>query len=298
MPRVSVIIPTWERSRWLSRALESVYAQTDHDFEVLVVDDGSSTDAAERVARARADMRVRYLKLPQHRGVSAARNAGLLAATGKYVAFLDDDDEWLPEKLTHQLAVIEASDTSISAVYTARFSVDERTGRISTTRFAKRFRPGAGNIVTTSSVLIRRECFDSVGLFDEEFEAGGDYDMWIRIGRQFEFAYVDIPLVKYHVHADSLSTDYRKKRRASELLLKKHWALFAADPSDLARQYATLGVMFYQEGRVMEALRAFWKAMRVSPLEIDTYAATVRTFFKLRTITLMCRPTEVLSRSV
>jgi glycosyltransferase involved in cell wall biosynthesis len=290
MPRVSVVIPTWDRARSFGRALDSALAQTEPDFEVVVIDDGPSSDAAERVVRDRADARVRYIKLPAHRGVSAARNAGVLAATGTYVAFLDDDDEWLPEKLQRQLETIEGADDSVGAVYTARFTVDESTGRCTTTRFAQSFRPGDGNTVTTSSILIKRDCLTQAGPFDDELEAGEDYDMWIRVFQRSRFVYLDVPLVKYYVHPGSISSDYRKKRRACELLLKKHGSQFARNRHDLAREYVTLGVMWYHDGGLRQALRAFWTAVRVCPLELHIYSAAVRTFLRPRTLTLVLRP--------
>jgi glycosyltransferase involved in cell wall biosynthesis len=282
MPRVSVVIPTWERSRRLRRALQSVLAQTEQDFEVLVVDDGSLTDAAERVVKACADTRARYLRLPHHQGVSAARNAGISAATGKYVAFLDDDDEWLPEKLESQVKLIEASGAAIGGVYTAQLAVDEETGRIATIRLEKHFRPEAGNIITTSSVLIRRQCFDTVGLFDEDFKAAGDYDMWIRVAARYEFVYIDVPLVKYTIHPTRISTDYQKKRNSIELLIKKHWALFSADRDCLARQYVNLSLMCHYDRAVKDAARAFFTAVRLCPWRIATYATAMRMLLGLK----------------
>jgi glycosyltransferase involved in cell wall biosynthesis len=282
VPRVSVVIPTWERGRWLRRALDSVFAQTEADFEVLVIDDGSPTNVTEEVVTACGDSRVRYQKLPEHRGVAAARNAGLRSATAKYVAFLDDDDEWLPEKLERQIAVIEACDTAVGAVYTARFSIDERTRQISTMRFATGFRPEAANVVTTSSIVVRRDCFSRVGMFDERFEAGSDYEMWIRLALHYEFVYIDVPLVKYYIHTNSLSAAYGKKRRAAELLLKKHGAFFSRDRRWLARQYAQLGVMCYRDGDVMASGRAFLAAVRLSPFEPATYACGLRTLLTVR----------------
>jgi glycosyltransferase involved in cell wall biosynthesis len=279
MPRVSVVIPTWERGRWLGRALDSVFAQSESDFEVVVVDDGSFTDAAEQTVEARGDARARYLKLPAHRGVAAARNVGVLNATAKYVAFLDDDDEWLPEKLECQLRALENCD-ALGAVYTARFSVDEGTGRIWTTRFPTPFQPGAANVITTSSVLVRRDCFCRVGMFDERFEAGSDFDMWIRLGLHYQFAYLDMPLVKYYIHANRLSTDYRKKRRAAELFVEKHHLLFAKDPKLLARQYLNLGVMCYRDGSVMDACRAFWKAVRLCPFGMSSCTRSIQDVFR------------------
>jgi glycosyltransferase involved in cell wall biosynthesis len=287
---VSVVIPTWDRARTFGRALDSVLAQTERDFEVVVIDDGSPGDGAERVVNERADPRVRYIRLPEHRGVSAARNAGVLAATGTYLAFLDDDDEWLPEKLQRQLEAVEGADREVGVVYTARFTVDERTGRVTTTRFPRAFRPTDSNTVTTSSILIKRERLSAAGLFDEEFEAGEDYDMWIRLAQRSRFVYIDTPLVRYHVHSDSVSNNVRKKRLAVERLLHKHASLFAEHRRDLAHTYAMLGVLHYNEGHLKQAVGAFCKAVSVCPLAVHTYSAALRTFLRVRTLALMARP--------
>lgn len=287
MPLVSVVIPTWDRAQSFRKALDSALAQTETDLEVIVVDDGSPTDVAERAVRARADGRVRYIRLPEHRGVSAARNAGVQAATGKYVAFLDDDDEWLPDKLQHQVSVLEASGRSVCAVHTARFTVDEVRGRITTTHSPGGVRLGGENPVTTSSIMLKREHLLSMGPFDEELQAGEDYDMWMRLAQEFEFLYIDVPLVRYHIHNGSVTTDYAKKRRASERLLEKHWKLFAVNPHDLAREYAFLGVMWYREGSLSRASRAFWRAIRSCPSEIHTYSAAARLFVSFRTLTML-----------
>jgi glycosyltransferase involved in cell wall biosynthesis len=289
MPLVSVVIPTRNSPQSFRRALDSALAQTEADLEVLVIDDGSSTDTAERVVSERADSRVRYIRFAEHRGVSAARNAGVLAATGKYVAFLDDDDERLPEKLERQVETLEQADESVCAVYTARFTIDEARDRMATTRFPRQFRPAAGNAVTMSSVLVKRQYLIGAGTFDEEFEAGADYDMWIRLAQRFDFVYLDLPLVKYYVHPGSVSSDYRKRRRASELLLKKHWALFAANRADLAREYASLGMTCHHEGDIAEATRAFWKAMRACPLRFRTYMTAARAYLSVRTLKLLLR---------
>jgi glycosyltransferase involved in cell wall biosynthesis len=290
MPRVSVVIPTWDRARSFGRALDSVLAQTERDFEVIVIDDGSPGNAAQRAVLDCADPRIRYIKFPTHQGVSAARNAGVLAATGKYVAFLDDDDEWLPEKLRYQIEMIENLDDSVGAVYTARFTIDELTCRMTTTRFPDSFRPGDRNIITTSSLLIKRECLSQAGLFDEELEAAEDYDMWVRVARHFRFVYIDVPLVKYYIHPGSVSTDYGKKRRAAELLLKKYGSEFGRNRHNVARQYVALGVLWYYDGHLGEALRAFSRAVYLCPLELRIYLSAARMLFQFRTLTLALRP--------
>lgn len=289
MPRVSVVILTCNRATMFGRALDSALAQTERDIEVVVIDDGSSDDAAERAVRDRRDARIRYVKLPTHRGVSAARNAGVLAATSQYIAFLDDDDEWLREKLERQLEMIESADQVVGAVYTAKFTVDEATGRITTTRIVRGFRAGDGNTMTTSSILLKRECLSYAGEFDEKFEAGEDYDMWIRVARRYRFAYIDVPLVKYYVHSGNVSKDYAKKIRAIRAMLEKHWSLFAQNGPDLSRQFIQLGVFYYHYGNLGQAVRAFGKAVRACPHDLHIYSVAVRTFLRPRTLRLATR---------
>jgi glycosyltransferase involved in cell wall biosynthesis len=289
MPRVTVVILTCNRAQMFGRALDSALAQTERDIEVVVIDDGSPDDAAERVVRDRGDARIRYIKFPTHRGVSAARNAGVLAATSQYIAFLDDDDEWLPQKLERQLETIENSDDAVGAVYTARFTIEEATGRTTTTRIARRFRPGDGNTMTTSSILLKRECLTYAGAFDEEFEAGEDYDMWIRVARRYQFTYIDVPLVKYYVHAGNVSKHYAKKIRAIHTMLEKHGSLFAQNRHDLSRQFTQLGVFYYHYGDLRQAVRAFRRAVRACPHDIHIYSAAVRTFLRPHTLRLATR---------
>src|SRR5262245_8493271 len=198
MAKVSVVIPTHNRPSRLANALRSVQGQTEQDFEVFVVDDGSPNDTAAEIVRACDDTRINYVRLPSPRGPGAARNAGIMRANAPYIAFLDDDDEWLPEKLQVQLAVLERSEPRLGGVYTARITVNEVLGKALTTRCQnEKFDPEKRNDITTSSVVIKRACFDVVGLFDETLLAGQDFDMWIRVAEVFELRYVDRLLIKY-----------------------------------------------------------------------------------------------------
>jgi glycosyltransferase involved in cell wall biosynthesis len=276
LPRVSVVIPTQGRAS-LSRALESVLGQTERDFELIVVDDHSPHGLIDQALRGYADSRVRCIRLSGRGGAAAARNAGVSCATANYIAFLDDDDEWLPEKLAVQLRVIEESENSVGVVYTARITIYRDSGRTTITRLPLTFRPGiTDNVVTTSSVLLRRECFDRVGTFDEQLAIGSDYDMWLRIGREFVFHYLDMVLVKYHVHEDNLSHDYQRQREAFGQLLEKHSGLFKQNPRFLARQYARLGNMYLRDAYFGEALLAFWSGFRCAPYEWRTYVSAAR----------------------
>lgn len=204
---VSVIIPTYNRGWILREAVDSVLAQDYADYELIVVDDGS-TDATASVLQMYAD-RIRILR-QKNKGVSAARNTGIRAASGMLIAFLDSDDLWLPAKLGHQVAFFKQHPDAV-ACQTEETWV--RNGvRVNPKR---RHRKPSGMIfepslelclVSPSAVMIRRTLFDQVGLFDENLPACEDYDLWLRVSCRFPIHRLPTPLiVKRGGHSDQLS---------------------------------------------------------------------------------------------
>lgn len=208
--KVSVIIPTWNRAQSLLHALASVYAQTVTAHEVIVVDDGSTDDSRRLVGDRYPD--VRYIT-QANRGVSSARNAGLGAATGQWLAFLDSDDRWLPAKLERQLAAL-ASRPENRVCHTEEIWI--RHGR--RVNQMKKHAKYGGHIfrhclprcvISPSSVVIHRDIFTSIGTFDEALPACEDYDLWLRICAVYPVLYLDEPLIiKYGGHEDQLSRRY------------------------------------------------------------------------------------------
>jgi glycosyltransferase involved in cell wall biosynthesis len=272
MPRVSVVIPTCNRPELLTAALASALGQSEPDLEVLVIDDYSQDRQAEQIVHGQGDPRVTYIRQPERRGVAAARNVGVRRATAPYIAFLDDDDQWLPAKLAIQLRVLEMAPPTVAGVYTARYTVDRSSGRASTTRFhGRRFSPGQGNVITTSSLLVRRRCFDVVGLFDEQLGAASDWDMWIRIASQFEFEYIDDPLIRYTVHPKSISRDFRTVARSREMIFAKHVETFARYPRSFSQRYTALGMLYYHNREIERARRSFLNAIWYWPLALKAY---------------------------
>ena len=225
MCTVSVIIPTFNRAHTLCRAVNSVLNQTFRDLEVIIVDDDSK-DNTEEILRKFNDPRVVYVKHKSNRGAGAARNTGIKNAEGKYIAFLDSDDEWLPVKLEKQLKKIEQANNRVGLVYTG-FSVLSENGRkildwtpkIEGKVFDRLLE---GNYLgTTSTVLLRRECFDEVGFFDESLKSCQDWDMWIRVAKKYEFRCIPEPLVKYYIMRDSISKALKKRFRGHLAVFRK-----------------------------------------------------------------------------
>lgn len=222
---VSVIIPTYNRAWCLPRAVTSVLAQTFQDFELIIVDDGSCDDTA-RIASSWKHP-VRFLR-QENRGVSAARNRGIRASRGRLLAFLDSDDGWQPDKLARQVAFFEAHPAA------AICQTDEiwirRGVRVNP---KNRHRKPAGWIfeaslalclVSPSAVMMRRELFDRVGLFDEELPACEDYDLWLRVSARYPIHLIEEPLVvKHGGHPDQLSSQHsldRYRIRSLDKLLR------------------------------------------------------------------------------
>ena len=206
-PLVSVVIPTHDRRDFLLEAIESVQGQTYKSHEIIVVDDGS-TDGTGQTIRERAPG-VRVIRQP-HRGVSAARNRGIREARGDYIAFLDSDDLWLPRKLEMEMEVfLENPDALVC--HTDEIWI-RRGVRVNPMNKHKKYggwiypRCLPLCIISPSAVILKREVFEVVGLFDETLPACEDYDLWLRVTARFPVHYVEKPLiVKRGGHDDQLS---------------------------------------------------------------------------------------------
>ncbi len=199
-PQVTVVIPTYQRAHVLREAIDSVWAQTYQNIEIVVVDDGS-TDGTREILAGYGEQ-VRYI-YQENRGQSAARNAGIRAAQGDLIAFLDSDDVWLPEKLALQVPLFDR-DPEVGLVYSDTAYMRANRSENQRSHF-KAHPPLSGNILRemfvrgcpmhTSNVVVARRCFDVVGLFDETLHNFEDQDMWFRIARAFKVDYVDALLV-------------------------------------------------------------------------------------------------------
>ena len=206
-PLVSVIIPTYNRANDLGRSIDSVLSQTYSDYELIVVDDGS-TDATPSLLST-YDRRLRIIR-QNNQGVSAARNTGIKSAKGKFIALLDSDDAWLPEKLAQQTAFFKAHP---QAMLCQTEEIWIRNGKRVNPK--KKHQKYSGMIfektlplclVSPSAVMIRRALFDEIGFFDETLPACEDYDLWLRITWKYPVFLIDNPLIlKYGGHSDQLS---------------------------------------------------------------------------------------------
>jgi glycosyltransferase involved in cell wall biosynthesis len=207
MPSVSIVVATHNQGAFLAEAVASVRAQTFADWELLIVDDGSTDDTAAVAGRFRDDGRIRYLPGP-HAERAAARNRGIAASTGDLVAFLDADDLWRPEKLARQVAALAAAPDA-GACYTATRFVDgggrplpiRKPAHATAGRLFPAF--ARGNFVILASMVVRRSCLAALGGFDATLPVYGceDWDLWLRLARRWPIAALDEELTLYRRHA-------------------------------------------------------------------------------------------------
>lgn len=233
---VSVVITTCKREMsLLSRALNTVQQQTEKRLEIIVVNDYPPYE--ERIRQLLQHYpEVIFIPHSQNSGACQSRNDGLSAAKGKYIAFLDDDDEWFPEKIRLQLAYLQ--DTNADMVYCSGVSIsaDGNSQKIpyiydpgeEKLRFLLR-----GNYMGGCSFpLIKKELLERTGGFDKKMPSSQDLDLWIRIAQKGKICYLDQILVKYHPQEESISSSYDRQFQGSAMLIQKHAGLYRQYPDE------------------------------------------------------------------
>jgi glycosyltransferase involved in cell wall biosynthesis len=275
MPQVSVIIPTCNRAELLPRAIRSVLSQSFADFELLVVDDGSDVGNGA-IVESFADARIVYTRHPFRRGGAAARNTGIARARAEYVAFLDDDDEWLPDKLARQVELMRKSSPAVGASYTGCLVVESNSGRIRRQIAPRRngkLYPAilADNFIGgTSSVIAKKSSLERVGSFDESLPSFQDYDLWIRLAREFDFENIADPLLRYSVHDRQLWTDLEVLTRGLEIMLQKYGA-DAGFRRKSSVYFQSFGMRYCERNDPGQARKAFRRAAQLQPYQLKTY---------------------------
>ncbi len=273
MPKVSVIVATYNRCEMLKEAIDSVLAQTFHDWELIIVDDGSRDQTAEVVlAYAEKDKRIKFVR-QTNAGCAAARNTALSHITGAYVAFLDDDDTYLPGKLEKQAGYLDAN-PNVYLVYSEAEVIDKnnmRSGvvpKIPKESFAELL---IGFPVPPTAMLVRRECFDKVGGFCTQLRSGDDLDMWLRISRVYGIVFLPGKVALYKWHDTNLTLDEKRLTKSMCFILKR---LLRENLSDAEHsQVFKAAVQFtyheaddrFTHGHYKEALFYYGQALEFSP---------------------------------
>lgn len=275
MSTVSVIIPTYNRARMLKEAIESVLKQTFTDFELIVVND-HSTDNTEAVIQKFDDQRIRYLAHPEKHtgdeGAAQARNTGISVAQSRYVAFLDDDDFWLPQKLEFQVKKLNDTSAKIGAVYTAYYKVDENDriiDKVIPQSNVSNFRSLLIRnwIGTTSTVMVKKSCLNDIGIFDPHLPSCQDWDLWLRIARKYRIVPIRKPLVKMRIHQGEkgktrISKNLKSAIKGRTLLHNKYKeSLKNQDRHSRAAYHFEEGRFFAYHLQLRKARKQFWKSL-------------------------------------
>lgn len=277
MAKVDVIIPTHSRAEFLRSALGSVLGQTFQDLAIIVVDDASD-DHTPEVVRSFNDERIKYVRMDTNVGEARSRNTGLLHSNAPYVAFLDDDDEWLPQKIELQLQLFGNGSRRLGVVYSGLRVIHKLTGEILREHIPKKRGDIhhdliLGNFVGgPSTVLIRRACFDKVGLFDENIAYLVDYDMWIRLSKEFHFECVEDALVKYHIHENRLSNNLSIRIHGLEAILGKYPHFFELHKKAYGWHYFELACLYRKNREIGKTLRLLLKTVQLSPYDLKNYS--------------------------
>ena len=272
---ITVVIPAWCSEAFLGEALDSVLAQTRPPGEILVVDDGSPGDETREICAARGEA-VRYLR-KDNGGPASARNLGVAESRAEWIAFLDADDRWQPEKLERQWAALQAEPEALLICTEARLIGGSREGELRRGGGSPALDLGsllAANPIVTSSVLLQRRAFEEAKGFCEDpaLIAVEDYDLWLRIAEQGPLLWLPAPLVDYRVHASSLSGAERFEKGVARVLdralerlpdearfrsaIRRHRAVLARD----------LAWELLEKGEVVRALRPILQSVTLTPL--------------------------------
>ena len=276
MPQVSIVIPTHNRATLLRRAVLSALGQTYEDLEVVVADDASSDGTADLI-RSLADRRITYVRHEVNQGVSISRNTAIARARGEYIAFLDDDDEWCPEKLERQMDRMRVVGGRVSALCCGHYEIESSTNRI--LREIKPWMRGQvyesmltqGFFNHTSTILVRTACFQTVGLFDPAFRYGEDFDMWLRLARVYEFDFEPGPLVKLYFQPGGLTQNYAAIISGAELHLSKHLDFFERHPRLYSDRLHKLATYYCFLGDVRKGREIFRRAVALDPRFLKSY---------------------------
>jgi glycosyltransferase involved in cell wall biosynthesis len=293
-PKVSIVTPLYNSSVYIQSTLGSVLAQTLENWELILVNDGSQDDTTEKVKPYLADPRISYIS-QDNQGIAGARNTGIAAARGEWVCLLDHDDRWLPNKLEKQLEF--AATYNLEIVSTDAFVVKGAERHLYSTNFPKETVVALahslrdddvdifkllieGNFLCSSSVAIKRQLFERLGLLDPKAAPADDYEMWLRCSAHAKIGYLDEPLIEYHMHEGNYSRDtlfmlekeiYALTKSRAGAAGAKQVELLENRIANLRGRAARMSLDTYHElagQSVSQALPFLWRAFRIAPAEV------------------------------
>jgi len=288
-PKVSVILPTYNRAHIIEKAIQSVLKQTYQDFEIIIIDDGSKDDT-EKIIRGfqEKDNRIKYIRFEENKGAAAARNAGINMSKGEYITFQDSDDEWVIDKLEKQMKVIETSSENIvvycgfwridgdEKTYIPDINISNREGNIHK-ELLKR------NFIDTPSILLLKKNLEKIGMFDENLSRLQDWDLAIRLSKYYNFKLIDEPLYISYVLSDSISANYEALIIAMQIILAKYQDEIYKDHKIIKAwsiKFNSIAKYLLDNNDIKKAKQLYWRAIKLYPFWRGNYIDLIKYLFK------------------
>lgn len=286
-PNVSIIIPTYNRADTVGRSVKSVLDQSYKDFEIIIVDDGSSDNTEEIIRQfQKHDDRIRFIRHSNNKGAGAARNTGIKASGGRYIAFQDSDDTWEPEKLEKQIQLFEQVPTEVGVIYTDMWKWQAGKRKYLP---APEIKPEEGIIYHQSltrvmgigiqTVLMKKECFKLAGMFDESLPRFIDLELFIRLSKHVSFCHIQEPLINYYYDGNRISGNDQALVEANELILKKYAHDLVKDKRMLATFQYRMASILCQSSNNSPWRGYLLKAVKADPVNIKYLAAVFASMF-------------------
>lgn len=295
MPKVIIIIPTFNQADWLGACLRSVFDQTFQDFKIIVVNN-FSTDHTKEVIEEFEDERLTHIEFFNEGVIGAARNRGAKAAKGEWLAFLDSDDLWVPTKLEECLKDVE--DENLITHMAERFDGQYTRGftkQINNDKLQYKNMLFEGNPLITSTTMVKADFFNKAGGFpiNKEFITVEDYALWLNLAKiGIQAKIINIPLARYRLHSDQNSAKPLFHYEASKALVEHHYYTLNESKVGIYEAVRFLrlkSILLYGAGRkyqsareTLKALKFFFKSLKTYPFFPKTYVATFLTLLRIR----------------
>lgn len=286
---VSVIIATYQRSfQILERAVKSVLNQTYENLELIVVDDNDPDSPARKEVstsiRNISDFRLRYIEGDKNRGACAARNIGINCSHGDYIAFLDDDDEYLPRNIEVQLSGFEDSNVGLTYCDFKKLILSNNKIIAELDAAHKRYSGYVFNellyknfIGSVSFVIIRRAVIENIGLFNESLKSSQDFEYWLRISKHFPIKFIETQLVNYYAHDEPrISNNMENKIQGNLAIRSLYYEDLKKDKKSLYRHTMKIVPYYIKNGDIGKATTEWWTAVRLYPFRKENFLNALR----------------------
>ena len=289
---VSIIMPAYNAESTIFESIKSVLNQTYQDWELIIINDGS-IDKTESIVKNIFDKRISYY-YQTNSGVSAARNFGLTVCKGDYIAFLDSDDCWDKIKLFEQLEFFE-NNPNYSMIHTDYYTFDKTLDALKYKKYIEPYNNICSyydkllinDIIVTSSVMLKREVYQSIKFFDNQFFGVEDWDYWIRVAKEFNIAYINVCLTYYRENISGISKNLKRQLAQEHLLRNKHLTLNVSKRiRNLSHWQLLKKELFfvYKTKNPIIAIIYYFKMMILYPFKKDTYLLPYNLFKNVFTI--------------